>query len=78
MENQQKKENGFLKPTEADKNSVPSNPNIESHKKKEEEGYQIAPEDTMIGYDGNDDQMNMDTGNINLKIKGNQSIDDNS
>lgn len=77
MENKQKKENGFLKPTVADENAVTTNPNIESHKKTEEEGYAIAPEDTLIGYDNDESQLNMDTGNPNLKTKGNRGIDDN-
>jgi hypothetical protein len=77
MENRQKKENGFLKP-QADETAPTTNPNIENHKKKEEEGYQIAPEDTMIGYDGDESQMDMDAGNPNLKIKGNGGGDDNS
>lgn len=77
MENSQKKENGFLKPTQADENSAPSNPNIESHKEKEENGYKIAIEDTMLGYDNDDTQMDMDTGNPNLRTKGNRGVDDN-
>jgi hypothetical protein len=77
MENKQKKENGFLKPMNADKNSPTTNPNIESHKKVEEEGYAIAPEDTMIDYDNDESQLDMDTGNPNIKAKGNQGIDDN-
>ncbi|WP_345949561.1 hypothetical protein ABDD95_22210 [Mucilaginibacter sp. PAMB04274] len=77
MENHQKKENGFLKPIEADKNSEPSNPNIESHKEQKEEGYQIAIEDTMIGYDGNEEQMDMDLGNNNANAQNNRGVDDN-
>lgn len=48
-----------------------------NHQKKD--GYKIAIEDTMIGYDGNDEQMNMDlgdgTGNVNTKNT--RGIDDN-
>ncbi|MBS7563196.1 hypothetical protein KHS38_02155 [Mucilaginibacter sp. Bleaf8] len=78
MENQQKKENGFLKPTEgnaADTNTT--NPNIESHKQKEEEGYKIAMEDTMIGYDGHEDQLDVDLGDGNSNTQNTRGVDDN-
>jgi hypothetical protein len=34
--------------------------NAVSEDRQHKDSYRIAPEDTMIGYDGNDEQMNMD------------------
>jgi hypothetical protein len=50
--------------------------NAVSESRNTDEGYQIAPEDTMIGYDGDDSQMDMDLGNENDNA-GNRGIDDN-
>lgn len=48
----------------------------EDHHKKD--GYKIAIEDTMIGYDGHEDQMNMDLGEEDRRRSGRSGIDDNS
>jgi hypothetical protein len=50
--------------------------NAVSESRNTDEGYQIAPEDTMIGYDGDESQMDMDLGNENDNA-GNSGIDDN-
>jgi hypothetical protein len=94
MENQQKKENSFLKesdntagkgagnlPDEGLQNGKAdvgiTNATIESHKEKEENGYKIAIEDTMIGYDGQEDHMNVDLGNSNVNTQNTPGVDDN-
>jgi len=40
-------------------------------------GYKIAIEDTMIGYDGDDSQMDMDLGDKEKRRSGKTGIDDN-
>jgi hypothetical protein len=95
MENQQKKENSFLKESdntagngagnlpdgasEHGKADVGiSNPVIESHQEKKESGYKIAIEDTMIGYDGKDDPIDVEQGNGDVKNQNNtHGVDDN-
>ena len=47
----------------------------ENHQDKD--GYEIAIEDTMIDYDGDDAQMNMDTGDENKKTSNTRGVDDN-
>jgi hypothetical protein len=49
-----------------------------SENHQESDAYQIAPEDTMIGYDGNEEQLNMDLGEDDRKRSGKTGIDDNS
>ena len=41
------------------------------------DGYQIAPEDTMIGYNGDDSQMDMDLGDKDKLRSGNTASGDN-
>jgi hypothetical protein len=94
MEDQQKKDNSFLKnsdntagngagnlPDEGVQNGKAevgiTNENIESHKEKEQEGYKAAIEDTMIGYDGHEDQMNVNLGNDNVNTQNTKGVDDN-
>lgn len=50
--------------------------NAKSDTPNTEQGYQIAPEDTLIGYDGDESQLDMDLGNENDHTK-NRGIDDN-
>lgn len=65
------------KPQDAQSALETTNPNIESHLKTKDEGYQIAPEDTMIGYDGNDEQMDMDLGEKDIRRTGKTGTGDN-
>ncbi|WP_256013474.1 hypothetical protein [Desertivirga xinjiangensis] len=45
----------------------------------EQDGYKMAVEDTMIGYDGHEEQMDMDYLDEKDKLKsGNSGADDNS
>ena len=39
--------------------------NAVSESRNTDDGYQIAPEDTLIGYDGEESQLDMDLGNEN-------------
>ncbi|WP_432710370.1 hypothetical protein [Pedobacter sp.] len=50
--------------------------NAVSESRNTDDGYQIAPEDTLIGYDGDESQLDMDLGNENDNTK-NRGIDDN-
>lgn len=50
--------------------------NAVSESRNTDEGYQIAPEDTLIGYDGDESQLDMDLGNENDNTK-NRGVDDN-
>jgi hypothetical protein len=50
--------------------------NAISESRNTDDGYQIAIEDTMIGYDGDESQMDMDLGNENDNAS-NHGIDDN-
>lgn len=50
--------------------------NAVSESRNTDEGYQIAPEDTLIGYDGDESQLDMDLGNENDHTK-NRGVDDN-
>jgi hypothetical protein len=77
MENQQKKENGFLKPVPTSDESPNTNSNIESHKQKEEDGYKAAIEDTMIGYDGKPESIDADLGNNTGSSQNKHGVDDN-
>ncbi|WP_207426721.1 hypothetical protein [Pedobacter sp. SYSU D00535] len=53
--------------------------NAVSESFNEEDGYKLAVEDTMIGYDGNEDQMNMDFMDEEAKKRsGHSGADDNS
>ena len=47
----------------------------ENHQKSDE--YQPAIEDTMIGYDGDDDDLDMDLGDGNVSTENTRGIDDN-
>ena len=47
----------------------------ENHQDKD--GYEITIEDTMIGYDGDDEQMNMDIGDDNKKTDNTRGVGDN-
>ncbi|WP_207423945.1 MULTISPECIES: hypothetical protein [Desertivirga] len=49
-----------------------------SESRNDDDGYQIAIEDTMIGYDGDESQMDMDLGEEDRKRSGRSGIDDNS
>ena len=49
-----------------------------SEDRNEREGYQIVIEDTMIGYDGDEKQMDMDLGEEDRRRSGKTGIDDNS
>jgi hypothetical protein len=49
-----------------------------SEDRHEQDGYQIAIEDTMIGYDGDEKQMDMDLGEKDRRRSGKTGIDDNS
>ncbi|GAB2701706.1 hypothetical protein GCM10027037_28840 [Mucilaginibacter koreensis] len=51
--------------------------NAVSENHQESDSYQIAPEDTMIGYNGNDEQMNMDLGDKDKLRSGKSGVDDN-
>jgi hypothetical protein len=52
--------------------------NSPSEHRNDQDGYQIAIEDTMIGYDGDDSQMDMDMGEEDRRRSGKTGIDDNS
>jgi hypothetical protein len=51
--------------------------NAVSENHQEKEGYKIAIEDTMIGYDGDDSQMDMDLGDEDKRRTGKSGVDDN-
>jgi hypothetical protein len=51
--------------------------NAVSKNYQDKDGYKIAIEDTMIGYDGNEEQLNMDLGEEETKRSGKTGIDDN-
>jgi len=51
--------------------------NAVSEDRQQKDGYQIAPEDTMIGYDGDESQMNMDLGDKDKLRSGNTASGDN-
>jgi hypothetical protein len=51
--------------------------NAVSKNYQDKDGYKIAIEDTMIGYDGNEDQLNMDLGEQESRRFGKTGIDDN-
>jgi hypothetical protein len=51
---------------------------IESHSEKRESGYKIAIEDTMIGYDGHDDPIDLDQGNGDVNSNDTRGTDDNN
>lgn len=52
--------------------------NAVSENRQEKDGYRIAPEDTMIGYDGHDEQMNMDLDDKDRRRSGSSGSGDNS
>jgi hypothetical protein len=52
--------------------------NAVSENQQDKEGYKIAIEDTMIGYDGDDSQMEMDLGDEEKRRGGKTGIDDNN
>ena len=51
--------------------------NAVSDNHQDKNGYAIAIEDTMIGYDGDESQMDMDLGEKDKKRTGKTGIDDN-
>jgi hypothetical protein len=51
--------------------------NAVSEDRQHKEEYQIAIEDTMIGYDGDESQMNMDLGEKDLRRSGKSGFGDN-
>lgn len=51
--------------------------NTISENHQDKDGYQIAVEDTMIGYDGNDKQMEMDLGDEDKRRSGKTGFGDN-
>lgn len=51
--------------------------NAVSDNHQDKEGYAIAIEDTMIGYNGDESQMDMDLGEKDSKRRGKTGIDDN-
>jgi hypothetical protein len=51
--------------------------NSVSENRQDKDGYKIAIEDTLIGYDGDDAQLNMDLDDKETKPKNNAGIDDN-
>lgn len=51
--------------------------NAVSEDRQHKEEYKIAIEDTMIGYDGDDSQMDMDLGDQETKRHGTAGIGDN-
>ena len=51
--------------------------NALSENHQDKDGYKIAPEDTMIGYDGHEEQMNMDLDDADKGRSGKRGIDDN-
>jgi hypothetical protein len=51
--------------------------NALSDNQQNEDGYQIAIEDTMIGYNGDESQMDMDPGEEERKRTGKTGVDDN-
>jgi hypothetical protein len=51
--------------------------NSVSETRQDKDGYKIAIEDTLIGYDGDDAQLNMDLDDKETKPKNNAGIDDN-
>jgi len=53
--------------------------NAVSEDRRHRDGYKLAIEDTMIGYDGNDEQMDMDIRDEDdIRRSGKSGIDDNS
>jgi hypothetical protein len=52
--------------------------NAVSENHQDKDGYQIAPEDTMIGYNGDDEQLNMDLGEKDKLRSGNTGSGDNN
>jgi hypothetical protein len=51
--------------------------NALSDNQQNEVGYQIAIEDTMIGYNGDESQMDVDLGEEERKRTGKTGVDDN-
>jgi hypothetical protein len=51
--------------------------NAVSEDRQHKDEYTIAPEDTMIGYDGDDEQMNMDLGDKDKRRTGSTGTGDN-
>jgi hypothetical protein len=51
--------------------------NAVSENHQDKDGYQIAIEDTMIGYDGDESQLDMDLGEEETRRFGKTGIDDN-
>jgi hypothetical protein len=51
--------------------------NAVSENHQDNDNYKIAIEDTMIGYDGNEEQLNMDLGEEETRRSGKTGIDDN-
>jgi hypothetical protein len=52
--------------------------NAVSEHRNTQDGYKIAIEDTMIGYDGHEDQLNMDLGEEDKRRSGSSGTGDNS
>jgi len=52
--------------------------NAVSEDRQQKDGYEIAIEDTMIGYDGNEEQMNMDLDDKDKLRSGNTAPGDNA
>ncbi len=52
--------------------------NAVSEDRQHKDSYRIAPEDTMIGYDGHDEQMDMDLDDKDKRRSGSSTGDDNS
>jgi len=50
--------------------------NAVSQNHQDKDGYRITPEDTMIGYDGNDEQMNMSLNEKEDRRSGKTGVDD--
>ena len=51
---------------------------LSENRQDDQDGYKIAIEDTMIDYDGSDeDQMNMDLGDGNVDTENTRGVDDN-
>ena len=51
--------------------------NAVSENHQDKDGYKIAIEDTMIGYDGNEEQLDMNLGEEETRRFGKTGIDDN-
>ena len=51
--------------------------NAVSENHQDKDGYKIAIEDTMIGYDGDESQLDMDLGEEEARKSGTSGIDDN-